>query len=338
MIASFFKKFLKTAYVGIVLDANQCFVCLKVYKGKEVLLSEKKTFQLQMGSALPIALTSYMEDIYSENQYIFSAIMLTSINQGGMPECSKENYKKFEIDTKNIQSVCIDGRWTAFGGNFDISESEKEYEKLGGVDFVFSPLIILKEVYSEELASETPVMTLLKMHSFACIAIFSQNKLLYSSFMKFKTDEKQKSGSEADNSDTAFGDFFDDEEVQELGDDNMVDLDELSVDLGDELDSAPVSDNIEDAVVEEQKEKPIISIENAGNDLKLADFIKGAVLDFYKNPLYESSFIDKLLIADAYEQNDDTKIIMENEIMIPVEIKKIDLPLILTDMAVGETA
>jgi hypothetical protein len=336
MIASFFKKFLKTAYVSIVLDEDQCFVCLKSFKGKSSIENESKSFQLQSGMTFPVALTSYLSDIYSDNQYVFSCIMLTSINQGGIPECSKENYKKFQIDSKNIQSVCIDGQWTAFGGNFDISECEKEYEKLGGVDFVFSPLIVLKEVFANEIASQTPIMLLLKMRSFACMAIFAQNKLLYSSLMKFQAPEKSKSGGATDTTDSTFGDFFDDEAVQDLGDDNMVDLDELSVDLGDEMESAPVSDNIEDALVEESTVKSI-NIENAGNDLKLADFIKGAILDFYKNPLYESSFIDKLLIADGYEQNDDTKIIMENEIMIPVEIKKIDLPLALVDMAISES-
>jgi hypothetical protein len=336
MIANFFKKFLKTAYVSMILDENQCFVCLKSFKGKTALENEHKNFQLLGGGVFPVGLTSYMKDIYADNQYVFSCIMLTSINQGGMPDCSKENYKKFQVDTKNIQSVCVDGRWTAFGGNFDISECEKEYEALGGVDFVFSPLVVLQEVYKDEITSETPVMTLLKMHSFACMAIFAQNKLLYCSIMKFQMPDKPKSSGELDTSDSTFGDFFDDESVQELGDDNMVDLDELSVDLGDEIESIPASNNIEDALTQEATLKPI-NIENAGNDLKLADFIKGAVLDFYKNPLYESSFIDKLLISDGYEQNEDTKIIMENEIMIPVEIKKIDLSLVLVDMAISES-
>ena len=68
----------------------------------------------------------------------------------------------------------------------------------------------------------------------------------------------------------------------------------------------------------------------------MADFIKDSFNEFYKNPVYESAFIDKVYIADPYENSNDTKLILENELLLSVQIIEINIGEILCNFAIEE--
>jgi hypothetical protein len=59
-------------------------------------------------------------------------------------------------------------------------------------------------------------------------------------------------------------------------------------------------------------------------------------MQFYKNPMYQSSFIEKISIADPYFESPDIKNLLENEIMLPVTHKKIELCEITSALAIEE--
>jgi|GEM_PF-1412050 len=335
MTTRFFRKFFKTAFVGIIIDDDMCEVSVIIYKNKNRLSSETKKFQLQDGVS-PTSLLSYMEQIYEENPYVYASTMLTSINQGAIPECSKDAFGKFQVDSRNIKSICIDGRWTVYTGKTDVESIDKKYEKLGGIDFVFSPMLILQRFFAKDILEGGTVMTALKSKSIICVAIFNGNRLLYASLMSVKTPESEKAAIKVDSSESAFEDFFDDDEVHELGEDGMVDLDDLSINLDDDSHMPVLSDNIEDEALKEATPTSRISLEEAGNDLKLADFIKESIGEFYKNQAYESSFIDKIFIADPNSQDSDTKMILENELMMSVEVRNIEISSMLCSMTTDE--
>ena len=332
MTTRFLRKFFKTAFIGIVVDDDKCEICTKTYKGSKELTSVSKSFQLQ-NNAFPTTLTASIEQTYKDNPYVYTSTLLTTINQGAISECSKEAYTKFQVETRNVQSLCINGKWAVYTSKTDIDSIENKYDKLGGIDFVFSPIVILERFFAKELSQNSVIMTALKLKSIVCVAVFDNKKLLYSSFMSIKSPEH--AGPAEETKAGGIEDFFDEDGVHELNDNSMVDLDDLSIELDEEA-MQPLSDNIEDEGMKNQKPSLPVSLEDAGNNLKLADFIKDSFNEFYKNPVYESAFIDKVYIADPYENSNDTKLILENELLLSVQIIEINIGEILCNFAIEE--
>ena len=336
MTEKFFRKFLKTAFVGIILDDDNIEITIQVFKNKTKLFSETKNFQIQ-NSVYPTILLNYLEQIYANNQYVYVGTMLTSINQGALPECAKDGFAKYQVESRNTKTICINGKWLIYSGKNDIDAAEKLYDKLGGLDYIFSPVSILNRFFSKDIADEA-IMCALKLKSFLCVAVFDKNRLLYSSLMQINTGHSDTKTTSADTSESTFEDFFDDDEVHELDGDGMVDLDELSVSLDDDTMQSPaLSSNIEDEAFKNGGADNLINLESAGNDLRLADFIKESIGEFYKNPAYESSFIEKIYIADPTTSESDTKIILENELMMGVDVRLIPLSQLLCDMSMEES-
>ena len=337
MTEKFFRKFLKTAFVGIILDDDNIEITTQIFKNKTKLLSETKNFHIQ-NNIYPTTLTALIDHIYEHNHYVYVATMLTSVNQGALPECAKDSFAKYQVETRHTKTICINGKWLVFSGKNDLDALEKTYEKLGGVDYVFSPVTLLNKIFSKDIESEI-IMCALKMRSFLCVAVFDKRGLLYSSLMQINSGHMDVKTTNTDSGESTFEDFFDDDEVHELDDEGMVDLEELSVSLDDDTMQTPaLSSNIEDEAFKSNNSTNMVNLESAGSDLRLADFIKESIGEYYKNPAYESSFIDKILVADPAAQESDTKLILENELMMSVEVKMISLSQLLCDMAIEESA
>ena len=61
-----------------------------------------------------------------------------------------------------------------------------------------------------------------------------------------------------------------------------------------------------------------------------------SLADFYKNEMYESTFIEKIAIADLYFDSPELKNLLEKKLMMNVTHKKIELSKITATLAAEE--
>lgn len=314
-------KFVKTAFISIIKDGDSCDVCIKVVKNKKEIYSESKRFSIETQESAKL-LYGFISHQYEKYKIVYTASIINSINQGGIPECDKQNFKKYEIDTTNATVICIDGRWSIFASNYDIENTKKDYEELGGLDCLFSSIVILKRFFERELDS-TPTLCILKQKTSATIAILTDKKLLFSSYAILKTDSSKEF--EQREEEKIFGD------EEGLDEERLVDLDDIALELHDDTDVNIASND--DALANRDAN---VSIESLGSDLHILEFVKTALNQFYKNDVYEPVFIEKIAVADPYFEFTDIKNLLENELMMVVEHKKIELCEITAALAIEE--
>lgn len=316
MFDGLIKKFVNTAYISIIKDGDSCDVCVKVYKNKTEILSESKRFSIDTRESSKL-LYEFIAHKYGKYKIVYSSSLINSINQGGVPECDKKNFQKYEIDTTNASVICIDKSWSIFASNYDIENTKKEYEELGGLDFLFSSLVVLKRFFNDEL-DNTATLCLLKQKTSATIAVLTKDKLLFSGYTILKREAKEDSEEDK---------IFDEEGLDE---DRLVDLDDIGLELKD-------GGDLEfESMMEDNSSSATVSIESLESDLHILEFVKNAMTQFYKSEIYESAFIEKILIADPYFDSPDIKNLLENELMLPVTHKKIELGSIVADLSVEE--
>ncbi len=322
MFGGLIKKFVQTAYISIIKDDDSCDVCVKVFKNKTELFSEGKRFSMETKESSKL-LYEFISHQYEKYKIIYTASIINSINQGGVPGCNKQNFKKYEIDTTNATVICIDQAWSIFASNYDIENTKKDYEELGGLDCLFSSIVILRRFFETELSS-TPILCMLKQKTSATIAILTDKGLLFSSYVILKKESTHQE-SEKKQDDKIFG------EEEGLDEERLVDLDDIALELNDnsEMDFAPVDEMPDESSAN-------LGIESLGSDLRILEFVKTALTQFYKNDMYEPIFIEKIAIADPYLESPDIKNLLENELMMAVEHKKIELCEITATLAVEE--
>jgi len=316
------KKLVRTAYISIIKDGDSCDVCVKVLKNKKELSSENKRFSMDTKESAKL-LYEFIANQYEKYKIVYTASIINSINQGGVPGCDKKNFQKYEIDTTNATVVCIDKTWSIFASNYDIESTIKDYEDFGGLDCLFSSIVVLKRFFTNDLGS-TPTLCILKQKTSATIAILTNNTMLFASYVILKTESTEEEPTKKD--DKIFGD------EESLDEERLVDLDDIALEL---KDSSGFDFESMDSSSSEDTDANI-SIESLGSDLRILEFVKTSLTQFYKNDMYESSFIEKIMIADPYFEAPDIKNLLENELMMSVEHKKIELSEITAALAVEE--
>lgn len=319
MFGSFFKKFIKTAYVAMIKDGLTCDVCTLVYKGSSEVSSDTKRFSLNTPESSKL-LYDYLARQHEKYSIVYTATIINSINQGGLPGCDKRNFHRFSVDTTNASVVCVDKTWSVFASNYDIGVTRRDYADLSELDFIFSPIVVLKKFFNDILTVE-PTLCILKQERSATLAIFNRNSLLFSSYIALEaTEVEQDSGGKL--TDKIFGD-------EEEFDGGLIDLDDLAMGLKDGGDFGGGQDDDENG-------DAIKDLSALSGDIKIVEFVKTALNDFYKNEMYESTFIEKIAIADPYFESPELKNMLEKKLMMNVTHKKIELSKITATLAMEE--
>jgi len=99
------ERFIKKAYISFYQDDKYYFE-VEIVRNKKVLENYKKEFEKKDELLKEINLVK--EDY---PQYFISTI-ITTLNQGTIPSCKKQDYKKREIEIENVKYICINGKYS----------------------------------------------------------------------------------------------------------------------------------------------------------------------------------------------------------------------------------
>ena len=125
------------------------------------------------------------------------------------------------------------------------------------------------------------------------------------------------------------------EELSEFGAlSDLEDIDDLrSTDSFSDIDNKAIITPYKD--MKDVKEEDM-NLALYGRDLLVYKYLKSSLEEYYHNPLYVSEFIDEIIIFDDYEISSDLIRQLEDELMMNVEIHKVDVSDRMCDIAIKE--
>ena len=326
-------KILETLYtkvfINIIVGDSKTIVYVEVVSKGEVISSDGKSFATNV---LDTEMHTYLKSSISQSPYHYISILDKSVNQGAIPTCDKtKNY----VDTSVLNSICIDKKWTCYTSQEDIKDLKYEYQSVG-LDFIFSPFIILSKFFKDKINSSLSIFALVEEKNIS-LSIFDNGTFLYAEYLHIKSDDL------ADNlmMDTIIDD--DDEDIS-LGIDDSIDLDDIDADdgisslddFGDiedldlDIDIEEFSEAKEIKKIVEEKE---VSIDDFNDDYNKFIMIQDSINNFYHDDKYESTFVENIYIADSTGISGDLKKYLEEEMFLNVIIRKIALSEELSEMA-----
>lgn len=314
-----FRPLFATVYIGINYDSTSCSVSVQKRRGGDVVEEKSTEFKI-LNYELSMEVIKFVKKI--KNKYSFSYLSTASKtnNQFLIPTLQKSDYKKFGIhNEKDFKSLKILNS-TIFIKKTDADDYSTAFKRMLGIDYLFSPFVLLY-IKSKSILSDVPKLYVLQEKENSCVFVATKKSILYGNFLIINASEvttsraddlpptKEHSKKLEENLD--LGDDFDDlGELEDL-DGELEDLDSFDFDFKESSSAGSLSalDNIQDL----------------GRSTQIANILQNVIKDYYKNTLYDSQFLDEIMIYDCYGMSLQAMDNIRSNLMLAISFEQINL-------------
>ncbi|MDD2383930.1 MAG: hypothetical protein PHN18_07025 [Sulfurospirillaceae bacterium] len=345
-----FQKKFQNLFVAIVLNESACHIKCKVYQDGAI----KKTFEKSFSGPydtenLDITIENYLISLQEEYGFVYISFLLNAMGQGAIEGFNAESYRKHSVDLQNVHMINISKQWSMYASFIEIKWVKNIFSETG-IDLVYSPFFILYDFIVSQKLKSKPTLYLLNGQDFFVSAVFQDTKLHFGAFFKTQnsvafthTDEVSDWESEREEENIAnleempelsMNNNEDNEDESLSGLSDLEDIDELNqVDSFSDVDDVKTLGHFKgfDNVKEEDT-----SLELYGRDLLVYKYLKSSLEEYYHNPLFHGEFIDEIIIFDGFEMSSDLIHQLEDELIMDVEIHKVDIVDRLCDISIKE--
>ncbi|MCW8895799.1 MAG: hypothetical protein OQK48_04265 [Sulfurimonas sp.] len=330
-------KILETLYskvfINIIVKNEQSVVYVEVCSGADVTSRVEKTFDT---TSINSKMYEFVNAYKKESPYYYISVLDKSPSQGAIPTCTSTQMAKY-VNMSSAKYIChASNTWATYTQDYDLNALVNDYKSLG-IDFVFSPFIVMSRFFEDKINS-TLSMFILVEENHLSLGIFDNSKLLYGDHLNM--------GYEQNEEDMLIESSIDDDALLEIDDIDIdeIDIDEESeslndfsniedLDIIDDIDEFSEAQDIQEIV---QEKDDSLSTEGFNEDYKRFSLIQNSLGVFYKDEKYESKFIETVYIADAVGVSKDLKGYLEEEMFLNVYIRKINLSSELSELAKAE--
>jgi len=333
-----FQKYLSNIFISIVQQENEWVIYSKIVKNGAIKDKLTEKFESQEYDSIPKKMQTYLEKLQADYNFAYTALFLDSMGQGAINGTTAKDFEKHSVDMKNVSYFHIDNTWTVYASFIDIKWTKKLFENVG-LDFIYSPFMVQNTLIKSQKIKEKPTLYILNHENSVAISIYENENLLFGAFFKTTTDENLDDGEEDwDNAKEEEG-VEDLVELDTMYDDEMGALEEL-----DDLDSHEESNDFEGMETKEsdlgnfndEDSSENSDLELFGRDVIVYKFLVSSLKEFYKNSIYKSNFIDTIVIFDGYEVSSELIDMIENDLLMDIEMNKINISEIVCDMSIKE--
>jgi hypothetical protein len=358
-VAGFLQKFYAQVYITVIVENHYADVSIRVEKMGRLIKEKQRRFEIT-GGTLSKEVTNYIERAERKSPFSYIAVLNPVSQQGAMAGCSQENMSdKVSLCIGNKKRP-----WSIFVDAAYLQGVQKKFA-VTGIDFIFSPFSIIplstKEIKEDK--AQLFVFVLEKMMSIAVFRRgtleFAKHVSLEEPLNEFDMgdddlmlDDDLSMDDDGDlelemdiEEDTveakeegledldALEDLDGLDELDELdGLDELDDLDELD-ELGEDEaledftdESDPVNETEElTEELEMEEEAGSASLSGFSRNFRRFEHIQESIHDFYHNSDLESSFIEDVYVLDPYEDCEDLRAYLEDELFVSVHFKNFNL-------------
>jgi len=336
-------KFYSKVFIAVNILSEKIEIQTIVSKGSKEI--SKDTIKFKTTSLNDEEITSYIKKMELISPFCYISTLDRSPEQGLVPTTSQVEAKTF-IDTTFNKMLTIHKSYSLFTSKIHLDRQKKEFEAVGGVDYLFSAVSILENIFSDKLDSSSGAY-IFAQESAILLIIIKNGKFLFSDYNQ-KVDNKDAEesldgSSDLDDEDDLgfdldldddddFGIDLEDMEANDIDDmDGLDDLDDLDdiEDLDDLDESSDIIEDFDEAGAEDEfdlDEDSDDDEDHKGSNIDYERFqaINAMVKKFYSDPKYENDFIEHIFVANSSGVGEDLKGYLEDELFVSVIIRSIN--------------
>lgn len=338
MISKLFEGLYLKIFVNIVVYRSKTLVYVEACNKDKVINSVEESFDTV---ELSTKMYNFIKSHTDESPFHYISILDTSASQGAAPTCKSKEIAQF-FDSGTSKQLCYADRWTYYTSGPDLHLLQKEYGSLG-VDFVFSPFVILAKFFKDKIDTHMSMYILIE-DSFLSLAVFDHSELLFAEHLDMEhnkdSDELLMDDGSMQNlefeleSSVNLDDIDIEDDIGEL--DDFGDIEDLD-DFEDINEFSEIKEDEEEFIEDEEDlEYPTNEADGFNEDYQRFSLIKSSLNHFYKDDKYKSQFVESVYIADGVGISSDLKRYLEEEMFLSVFIRRVDLCAEVCELAKAE--
>jgi hypothetical protein len=331
MIAKFLETLYTKVFINIIVENSSTIVYIETCSRDNVINSIEKSFDT---TSINAKMYDFIKSCIKQSPFFYISVLDNSPLQGAIPTSVSSEMNKY-ADMSSVKYIALK-EWAVYTPEYDINAVKHDYRSIG-VDFIFSPFLIMFKFFKDKIESTLSMFVLVEDNCLS-LSVFDNSKLLYGEYIDMQHQKDD---------DLLMDSSLDEEISLEL---DSIDLDEIDIDS--DIDSLDDFANIEDldisADIDEFSEaqdieeiihahdERNISSDGFNEDYQRFSLIQSSLNSFYKDDKYESKFIENIYIADSIGVSSDLKGYLEEEMFLNVYVRKINLSVEVCDMAKAE--
>ena len=329
MIAKFLETLYTKVFINIIVENLHTKVYVEVCSRDNVLETVEKTFDT---TSINAKMYDFIKLYSKQSPFCYISVLDDSPLQGAIPTSDTSEMDKY-ADMSSVKHIALK-EWSVYTPEYDINAKKHEYRSIG-VDFIFSPFLIMSKFFKDKIDSTLSMFVLIE-DNYLSMSIFDNSKLLYGEYLDMehhKDDELLMDSSLDEDEDISLEGI----NLDEIDIDNDVEaLDDFAniedLDVSGDIDEFSEAQEIEEIIHNDDE----ISSDGFNEDYQRFLLIQSSLSSFYKNDQYESQFIESVYVADGIGVSSDLKGYLEEELFLSVYVRKINLSTEVCDMAKAE--
>ena len=288
---------LSNVFIALNIDNGSCFVRILRQRESCVLEEVDREFRI-FDERLPVEVVKFIKSYKRCHPFSYIGLIAKSPMQGVIDMANQDPFTSVELSSKECKILPIKD-WGVYIRKCEIVDIQKHFARLGGVDYIFSPFVVMYHTLQEALDSKLRLYVLLERSQVA-LMVANEGGAYFGGV--FAITHQTESG-------TPQG-------LSELGDLGLDD--EMHALEG--LENLGLGGGIEEELDEEvQMEDVSQIIEDITNASALSDIIHGALGEFYANDSYEEGFVEEIVFLDNIGVSQDILSYIHEAVLLDVQ-------------------
>ncbi len=323
-LSSFLRPFFSTAFIGVDVDGRFCKVYVLARKNgqtKEEFCKEFKAFD----NKLPAEAAKLIRAYKRKYPFTYLGSISKTYNQGVIDTTQRVKLSKFGI--KPDENLFIRMRnWACYIQKRAVAESRARYLQALGLDFLFSPFIMIYTIIAHKMLRTRNCLYVLQQRSNISLLVADKKNVFFGGYFPLSSDLE------------GIGD--DDNEHSEISSIlDMKNIDGLAGTSPEELRELGELDGIDEEVLEQEiapkelknrkkaqgEQARIEELRDLARANDTSEIITNCVSEFYSNDMYKSDFLDKIILLDTYGISNQAVEHIRNSLLMDIEVRPVDV-------------
>lgn len=312
--SSFASYFFSKVFIAIDIDAKLCLVKITRSKGEKVV----ENFNREIKTAnheLPMEATKLIKSYQKKYPFTYLCAMSKSYNQGVIR--NKKDFLNLGIEPKSCKVLEME-KWGAYIKHSAILENVGKFSKIGRLDFLFSPFVLIYNKVRGNIGVKTNLYILQERGNISLFALDSEG-IYFGGHYAIEGEVENILLEEMPITENFFDTSFPEIDYND---------DEMDIDEHDDLDSNLLLERLNERLLtgNQEEESAKEKVDDITRISIVSDIVQNTLKDFYSNESYESKFIEGIVILDAYGISDEAVAYLEGQTMI--ETRKINISIV----------
>lgn len=305
-IKTIVRPYFSTVIICVNSDGKYCNVFVKRTKGGAVLEEVTRTFRTYE-SEFPMEAAKFIRSYKRKYPFSYLATISRTYNQGILDTNDSENMALYGVDVSENKVMYFKEGFSIYLKENSIKDIQYKFMTALGLDYLFSPFLIAYLCAKDDLDIDYRLY-ILQERTASTIIIVSQNGVHFGGY--FMIDDSIESNIELQS-----------QEMGESGVDKILgSLDNLK----DELEESGYLDSFTPS------KKPIDHKQNDeeidySRAVTIASIINSCLNEFYNNDIYNSKFVEEIILLDTYGITDKAIQYISENTMMDVRIEDVNI-------------